>query len=554
MHCLKKNWLVIVATLLLLLVFFLGYQVIQDRQAIKQVLHALEGQKVNLASQVNVPVQHIERVVANRELWRPIQEKVTDTVVQVFAQIAHIDLLQPYRAPNQQPVYGSAFFIDDEGHLLTNSHVVNQAMSIWITIPSLGKRIIDVELVGHSPERDVALLRLTEESKKIVEDELGQIPFLELGSSDHIFRSDEVMALGYPLGQHSLKSTTGVISGREHQFIQISAPINPGNSGGPLLNGKGQVIGINTAAITGAQNVGYIIPIDHVTNILADLKKVKVLRKPFLGIIYNQASDALTEYLGNPQPGGCYVVEVFKNSTLYKSGVQRGDMLYEINGHRLDIYGDMNVSWSEDKISISDYVTRMSVGENVNLIVYRKGERKDFTIEFSQAELPAIRTIFPGYEQIDYEIIAGMVVMPLTLNHIRLLHKVAPGLTHYVEMKNQSDPVLIVSHIFPNSEIYRSRSLPIGSILNELNGMKVSSLDDLRNAIKSSVGSKFLTFKITDNVLRSSENVLIVLPFDKVLAQEARLANEHRYPLSETVKVLLQANLDQTGNLKKPFA
>ena len=554
MHFIKKHLLVIISLLLVLVVFFLGYQVIQDRRAMKQVLHALESQKIELANQVNVPVQTVERVVSNRELWRPIQEQVADTVVQVFAQIAEIDLLQPYRAPNQQPVYGSAFFIDKEGHLLTNSHVINQAKSIWITIPSLGKRIIDVELVGHSPERDVALLRLTDESKKIVEDELGEIPHLELGDSDRIFRSDEVMALGYPLGQQSLKSTTGVISGREHQFIQISAAINPGNSGGPLLGSNGQVIGINSAGVMQAQNVGYIIPINDVKTVLDDMKRIKVLRKPFLGILYNQASDALTEFLGNPQPGGCYIVEVFKNSTLYKSGVQRGDMLYEINGNRLDIYGDMNVPWSEDKISISDYVSRLAVGEDVSLVVYRKGERKEFNVEFSQAELPAIRTIFPGYEPIDYEVIAGMVVTPLTMNHIRLLHKVAPGLTRFVEMQNQSDPVLIVTHIIPNSELYRSRSLPIGSIVNELNGMKVSSLDDLRNAIKSSVGSKFLTLKITDNVLRSSENVLIVLPFDKVLEQEPRLANEHHYPLSETVKELLQANLDKSGNFKKPFA
>ena len=120
---------------------------------------------------------------------------------------------------------------------------------------------------------------------------LGSIPFLPLGDSDLIHRSDEVLALGYPLGQQSLKSTTGVISGREQHLIQMSAAINPGNSGGPSLNTKGEVIGINSAGIPAAQNVGYMIPINDLKIVLADLYKVKLLRKPFLGVLFNNATD-----------------------------------------------------------------------------------------------------------------------------------------------------------------------------------------------------------------------------------------------------------------------
>src|SRR5207249_4901678 len=122
-----------------------------------------------------------------------------------------------------------AFFINDEGDLITNAHVVNQAPTVWIQIPSLGKQIIDVDVLSVSPERDLALLRVKPEGLKTIRAALGSIPYLSFGDSDTVKRSEEVLALGYPLGQQSLKSTSGVISGREGHLIQMSAAINPGN-------------------------------------------------------------------------------------------------------------------------------------------------------------------------------------------------------------------------------------------------------------------------------------------------------------------------------------
>ena len=134
-------------------------------------------------------------------------------------------------------------------------------------------------------------------------------------------------------------------------------------------------------------------------------------------------------------------------------------MIYEINGHRLDIFGEMSVPWSEDKISIVDYVTRISIGEELHLVVYRGGERKEMTMKFSQTALPAIRRVYPGYEDIDYEVFGGMVVMPLTINHIHGLGVNASGLTKFAELKNQATPQLIITHIFPTSQMYRARGV-----------------------------------------------------------------------------------------------
>src|SRR5438477_4323417 len=146
-----------------------------------------------------------ESLVSTAQLWRPVQDRIRDTVVQLFVQISAIDLLEPYKTPQQGTACGSGFFINDQGYLITNAHVINSAKSVWGQIPSLGKRIIDLEVVGISFERDLALMRVTDESRELITRELGGIPYLPLGDSDLVRRSDEVLAVGYPLGQQCFK-------------------------------------------------------------------------------------------------------------------------------------------------------------------------------------------------------------------------------------------------------------------------------------------------------------------------------------------------------------
>jgi len=269
-----------------------------------------------------------------------------------------------------------------------------------------------------------------------------------------------------------------------------------------------------------------------------DLRTMKLVRRPFLGILFNNGSEMLTEYLGNPQPGGCYVADVIENSTLDKAGVETGDMIYEINGHRVDVYGDMNVLWSEDKISLVDYVSRLSLGEDINLIVYRDGTRKKISVKFTEGKLPAIRHVYPWIENIDYEVFAGMVVMQLTGNHLRGLVSQAPGLMYYSELKNQMNPVLVVTHVFPTSQLYRTRTIVPGAVINEVNGQKVTTLEELRQAYLAG-DDTHLTIRATDRYTRASDNVLVVLPLSKVLEQEAQLSQTFHYPVSQNAQQLL---------------
>lgn len=535
-----------------------GYYLLKRQADLESRWHEVRHEFVPAREAVNVKPQVIERVVSSACLWRPVQERIKDTVVQIVAQVAEIDMLQPYKTPAQGTAQGTGFFINDQGDIITNAHVVDQAKSVWIQIPSLGKRIIDAHIVGVSPERDIALLRVNGDDVETIRRELGTIPYLPLGDSDLIRRSDEVLAVGYPLGQQSLKSTTGVVSGREQHLIQTSAPINPGNSGGPLLNPQGEVIGINVANIPQAQNVGYAIPINELRTILPDLYKVKLLRKPCLGVLFNNGTEALAEYFGNPRPCGCYVVDVVRGSALEKAGVASGDMVYEINGYPVDMFGEMSMPWSEDKLSIVDYVSRLAIGENIRVVVYRYGERKEFSFKFDLAELPAIRKVYPGFEDVDYEVFSGMVVMQLTKNHFQLLGPQAPGLARFGEIKAQSTPALVVTHIFPSCQLYRARNVALGSTINEVNGIKVGTLEEFRGAIRKSAQSKLLVFKFSDNVSRVSDNIMIALPWEKVMEEESRLAKDFNYvptQLSCEMVKLAQANSAIKGGITRnlPF-
>lgn len=504
--------------------------------AAKIYYHERELQQLVLHQKDIKPVTPvIEKLVSAQQSWGSLQSKVKDTVVQIFSQQAVHDLLQPFKTPAQYQATGSGFFINDRGEIITNAHVIDQAKSVWIQIPSLGKRQIDVEIVGVSPDRDLALLRIKEEDLEALSRDLNGIKFLTLGNSDLVHRADEIMTLGYPLSQQGLKSTTGVVSGREHHLIQIDAAINPGNSGGPSLNLKGEVIGINTLYAPDAQNVGYIIPINELKIVLDDLRTFKLLKRPYLGILFNNASEALTEFLGNPAPGGIYVVEVYKDSPLYKAGLQKRDMIYEINGHKLDIYGEL--LWNEDRISIIDYVSQLKLGQEITLVVHRQGKRLDLKFNFNQPELLPIHKVYPGYEKLDYEIFAGMVVQPLTTNHLPLLVNIAPGLTRYAEMKHQTEPALIITHIFPDSQAQRSRSLIPGAVLSEINGIKVTTIESLRSALFESIKTGRLSIETT-------ESVFVVFPFKKVIDEDQRLAKDYFYPLTSGVQSLI-ATLDK---------
>jgi S1-C subfamily serine protease len=485
-------------------------------------------------------VQVVETVVHKTSPWGALQPKLKDAIVQVFVQIAEFNWIQPYQTPMQKMATGTGFFIDEMGHFITNAHVVNQAKSVTIQVPSLGKEQLEAEIISVCFDRDIALLKLKAPDFDRLVNVLGKINFLPVGDSDQLYRADQIMYQGFPLGQQGLKSTVGVVSGRENmggrQYIQIDAATNPGCSGGPALNLNGEVVGVLNSGIMGAQNVGYIIPAKELKVVLHDLyhSHNPLVRRPFLGVAYNSGSPALSSFLDNPVAGGAYVITVYKNSVLATAGVKAGDIMHSINGHIIDYYGEISVPWAEDKISLGEYASYLLIEQPIELVVYRQGQRLVFNFKFEQPKLPAIRVMYPDFEKIDYEVVGGFVIMELALNHVAIMQQVVDDLIRYKNPKNQSKSRLVITHIFPASLAQRARIFEPGNILKSINEEQVFTLADLRKALAKSADTNRLT-------IRTKQNVFAVLPFDKVLQQEAMLSSIYHYPISETMQNLLQS-------------
>lgn len=514
-----------------------GFEQVNKRQkAIESLVHSLleksaeneAAEKHNREAAQGSQGGEVVNHSSSSSNWLRIQKMVNDTVIQVFANVLEQNLLEPYKTPKQGEGTGSGFFINDQGDFITNYHVVAQASSIEIQIPSFGMERFDVDIVGVCPDRDIALLRLTKESKEKIVKQINTIPYLELGNSDKVLRSQEVLALGYPLGQTKLKSTLGIVSGRERLgyfgYIQITAPLNHGSSGGPALNPQGQVIGINSRGVMEAQNVGYIIPINEVKSALNDLYEVKLLRKPTLGCIFTMATPEMVKYLNNPIEGGWYIAKVFDNTLLKSVGIQAEDMLYEVNGYKVDMYGELNVPWSEDKASMFELLNRHKVGDELHFVVYRKGERKEFNFKLEHKFLPAIRTIYPEFETefMDYEVIGGMVAMPLSLNHVGMFISRIPELVKYGQAECQQEPSLIITHVLPNSQAYKARVIRPGELIDKINNIKVRTMKELRTAMLESKKTGYVTICTTNNLYA-------VLPVDKIIADEPKLSSLYFY-------------------------
>lgn len=542
----NRQWLIGAVVLVVFLAMlgssiFLYFEVVKVRQALDDVSTTvtISPKVADQSSLIEVDV-----TAAKKQRWSALQSQFQNAVLQVFSQVTEFNWIEPYKTPNQSEGSGSAFFINDKGDIITNAHVVNQAISVTVQVPSVGKRRFNVDIVGISPDRDLALLKMPQEELESLKKELKteKLSVLKMGDSDAVHRGDKIMALGFPLGQQGIKSTTGVVSGREHlpmsgYFIQISAPINPGNSGGPSLDNTGRVIGVNTAGVMGAQNVGYIIPSNDVLLFLDQLGTIpddgtpKLLRRPFLGVFFNTATDNLRAYLKNPAPGGLYVVDVYKGGPFEKAGIKAGDMIYSIDGYSVDMHGEMSVPWSkEDRISIIDYVARLKLGHEIKLVFYRNG--KKLTSKFSLAlSEPPIRRMHPGLEKIDYEILGGFVFMPITLNHVMLLAKYSPQIMQYADAKKEIEPALLITHVMLNSPASRLRSIGAGGILSEVNGTKVQTLEELREAVLKTPATGYLTIKTTDNQF-------VAIPLKEIMHDEERLSATYFYSLSPLYKDL----------------
>jgi len=267
---------------------------------------------------------------------------------------------------------GTGFIIDDkEGLILTNYHVIADAEEIKIILTEEDKdrEGIDAKVVGGDSEADVAILKIKPDRK------LKMAPF---GDSDALQVGEWVMAVGNPFG-HGHTVTKGIISAKERvvtpispfsNYLQTDAPINPGNSGGPLINTRGEVIGINTAINAAAQGIGFAIPINYVKRILPELRTKGAVTRGFIGVNIGEINPPLARYLKLPKnTRGVIITEAFEGAPAAKAGLQVYDVILEINGKRTLDGGQLIAT-----------VSGFAPGTAINVKVLRGGKEKDFKV------------------------------------------------------------------------------------------------------------------------------------------------------------------------------
>ncbi len=268
---------------------------------------------------------------------------------------------------------GSGVLIDREGHILTNHHVILRASEIHVTLVS-GEEYTG-ELVGSDPASDLAVVKIGPEEP---------IEPAGLVTSADLMIGETVIAIGNPFGlSHTV--TTGVISALNRSiqsgeqvykdFIQTDASINPGNSGGPLLNIRGEVIGINTAIHSEAQGIGFAIPADRARRVVDDLITFGEVQAAWLGVEVQALDEGLAEYLGFEGTGGVLVTEVYPGSPADKAGIEVQDVL--VKAERTEL---------PSPEAFSDLLRRMTVNDEIVLQIFRKGKYRERKVK--SAALP----------------------------------------------------------------------------------------------------------------------------------------------------------------------
>jgi serine protease Do/serine protease DegQ len=272
----------------------------------------------------------------------------------------------------RQPGLGSGVIIDKRGYVLTNFHVIRGADSVTVKLPS--KQEFQGRIVGTDAKTDLAIVRFQPE---------GDLRVAALGDSDGLRVGEWAIAIGNPFGLDQTV-TVGVVSatGRSEvgiatyeNFIQTDASINPGNSGGPLVNLKGEVIGVNTAIVAAGQGIGFAIPINMVKRVVDQLvDKGKVVRG-WLGVALQPLSPDLAQSLGLAGTNGAVVGSTITGSPAAQAGLQQGDVIVAYDSTPVDDYRH-----------VQRLVAETRVGKSVTLQIVRKKQKMDVAITI--AEVP----------------------------------------------------------------------------------------------------------------------------------------------------------------------
>lgn len=325
-------------------------------------------------------------VEAADRLVSEIYARVSPAVVHITSRVITLDF---FWGPLPSEGTGSGFVIDTEGHIVTNYHVVENAESIEVTLSD--ETQVPAQLVGSDPPNDLAVLRIAVPPEKLIPVPLGEGATLRVGQ--------RAIAIGNPFGLDRTL-TVGVISalGRPLQtdedtviynVIQTDAAINPGNSGGPLLNVRGEVIGVNTAIRQNAEGIGFAVSVDTVRRVVPELIRYGRYAHPWLGVLGYSITPELAQALDLPVERGILVARLYRNSPADYAGIRGAVRQVRVGNQRILAGGDVLVAINSVPIrdwnSLQEYLEENTrVGQTVTLSILRDGQPLELSVTLAE--------------------------------------------------------------------------------------------------------------------------------------------------------------------------
>ena len=307
-------------------------------------------------------------------------ERVSPAVVMISAQS-----INPYKVQGRVThIIGSGFIYDSKGLIITNAHVAFGRQTLFVTLDD--GTVVPARLLGADPIFDIAVLQIPKPDK-------GKLFAVALGDSEHVRVGESVIAIGNPFGLDQTV-TRGIVSGvnrilpetplsLSEPLIQTDAPINPGNSGGPLLNLCGEVIGMNTAIIPDAQNIGFAIPINLVKSIVPALIRDGRMIRPWMGFHGTMIGADLRKVLKLPLTDGLLIEVVEPGSPAETAGMRGGEVEFTLGTVSLLLGGDIvtavNGVPTTDAEKIAPIMRALKVGSTLKMTVFREGETREVT-------------------------------------------------------------------------------------------------------------------------------------------------------------------------------
>ena len=378
----------------------------------------------------------------------------------------------PNQREHKQRGQGSGFIISPDGYILTNNHVVDNADKITVILSD--EREFTASLIGADPQSDVALIKI---------DEGNDLPTLPLGDSDALEVGEWVIAIGNPFGL-SQTVTAGVVSAKgrssvginEYEnFIQTDAAINPGNSGGPLVNIKGEVIGINSALYSrtgGYMGIGFAIPINMVKSIQDQLKESGKVTRGWLGVGIQDVTKELALSFGLDKAEGILVSMVQDDSPAQKAKIQQGDVIISLNGTKLS-----------DTADLRNKVAALLPGSTATLVIIRDGKERNIEVKIGErATDNESGSMTSGGDD------TGLTQFGLSFQELT---------AEIAQRFGYKDKIgVIIATVEPGSPAAEAGLRP-GQLVQEVNREVVKNLDDLEGALSSSTDPKRLLLRIS---------------------------------------------------------